>query len=93
LIGFGIGVITGRQFPAHHFERFGASRYLLDSATGKICDPMRDPNANPLDEALASSASKPQDDPFAAYGGHAVSPKDANGFPIVKPAYPAACGK
>lgn len=69
VFGFGCGVLTGRQFPAHHFERFGESRYLLDSATGKVCDPMRDPKANPIDE------------------------KDANGFTIVKPAYPPACEK
>ncbi len=37
-IGFGSGLLVGRQFPAHHYERFGNSTYLLDSATGKVCD-------------------------------------------------------
>jgi hypothetical protein len=53
LIGFGVGVMAGRQFPAHHFERFGASRYLLDSATGKICDPL--PKLNAVDQALTAA--------------------------------------
>ena len=37
-VGFGSGLLVGRQFPAHYFERFGNSSYLLDSATGKVCD-------------------------------------------------------
>jgi hypothetical protein len=36
--GFGSGLLIGRQFPAHHYERFGETRYLLDSTTGKVCD-------------------------------------------------------
>jgi len=35
--GFGSGLLVGRQFPAHHFERFGNTSYLLDSATGRVC--------------------------------------------------------
>ncbi len=37
-LGFGSGLLVGRQFPAHRYERFGNSTYLLDSATGKVCD-------------------------------------------------------
>jgi hypothetical protein len=88
-IGFGSGLIVGRQFPVHRFERFGETVYLLDPATGKVCNPFKDPNAstNLIDQGLAGNQ-----DPFAPYGGHAV---DANGFPIAKPAsnYPPACGK
>lgn len=66
-LGFGAGVLTGRQFPAHHYERFGNSSYLLDPATGKICNPFKDPNEttnifdhpatsnNPIDRALTAS--------------------------------------
>jgi hypothetical protein len=42
VIGFGSGLFVGRQFPAHRYERFGNSPYLLDSATGKVCDPRPD---------------------------------------------------
>jgi hypothetical protein len=83
LLGFGGGVLTGRLFPTHHFERYGESRYLLDSATGRVCDPMRNPNANPLDEALKTPQADSKDDPFAAYGGHLVQPTFT----------PPACGK
>jgi hypothetical protein len=37
-VGFGSGLFVGRQFPAHRYERFGNSMYLLDSATGKVCN-------------------------------------------------------
>jgi hypothetical protein len=47
LFGFSCGLFTGRLFPAHHFERFGESRYLLDSATGRVCDPLPKPNVDP----------------------------------------------
>jgi hypothetical protein len=48
---FGLGILVGRQFPAHHFERFGQSAYLYDVTTGKMCNPLK----------------KSDDDPFAAY--------------------------
>ena len=38
VIVFGSGLLVGRQFPAHHYERYGNSTYLLDSATGKVCE-------------------------------------------------------
>jgi hypothetical protein len=55
IVGFGSGLLVGRQFPAHHFERFGNSSYLLDTSTGKICDPLKviDKSDNPLDVALS----------------------------------------
>jgi hypothetical protein len=78
--GFGCGVLAGRLFPVHHFERYGESRYLVDSATGKVCDPMRDPKANALDEALTTPQANSKSDPFAAY--------------VVQPVFtPPACGK
>ncbi len=80
VIGFGFGLFVGRQFPAHRFERLGESWYVLDTTTGKVCNPFKDPNAstNIIDQALNPNA-----------------PKDANGFPIVTPApnYPPPCGK
>lgn len=33
----GAGFLTGRQFPAHHFEKDSAGPYLFDSATGRVC--------------------------------------------------------
>jgi len=100
--GFGTGLLVGRQFPSHRFERFGETRYLLDATTGKVCDPFKDPNAstNPFDHLTdqngPSTAKRPSDsssDPFAAYGGHVITPPP--GLVLGSPAssYPPACGK
>jgi hypothetical protein len=89
-MGFGSGLLIGRKFPAHTFQRFGDTRYLFDAATGKVCDPFKDPKAstNPFahltDQNGPSSAESPADpssDPYAKY--------------IVKPPsnYPPPCGK
>lgn len=85
VVGFGLGLLTGRQFPAHHYEKFGSTSYLLDPTSGKVCDPFKgDQNlfnqgmnapVNPLDQALKGENGT-----------------DANGFPLVKAAVPA-CGK
>jgi len=78
-VGFGSGLLVGRHFPVHRFQKFGETRYVIDSTTGKICDPFHDPHGNPIDQALA--------DPSA--------PKNADGFQIVKPVsyFPAPCGE
>jgi len=34
---FCAGLLVGRQFPAHHYERFGESVYLYDTSTGRVC--------------------------------------------------------
>lgn len=48
-IGFGSGLLVGRQFPVHHYVRFGnVGRLLLDPATGRVCDPWNDPTATPV---------------------------------------------
>ena len=31
------GLLVGRQFPAHHYERFGDSVYLYDTSSGRVC--------------------------------------------------------
>ena len=63
IVGFGSGLLVGRQFPAHHFERFGNSSYLLDTSTGKICDPLKvkvtDISKMSVDDYLASKPSDP----------------------------------
>ena len=80
IVGFGFGLLVGRQFPAHGYQKYGETRYLLDSSAGKLCDPFKDPKEtdNIFDHAFDPSY-KPQ--------------TDANGLPIVKPDYPPACGK
>lgn len=77
--GFGSGVLVGRQFPARRFEKYGETRFLLNAATGKICDPFKDPNnsTNPADHLFDPS----------------YAPKDSNGSPVVQSSYPPACGK
>jgi hypothetical protein len=81
-VGFGSGLLVGRQFPVHRFERFGESRFLLDPTTGRVCDPFKNPSesGNPIDQTLANNAS-----PI----------RDANGFQLAKPVsnYPPPCGK
>jgi hypothetical protein len=34
------GFALGRHFPVHHYQRFGDTRFVFDTATGKICDPV-----------------------------------------------------
>jgi hypothetical protein len=46
----GLGFYLGRLYPAHNYQRFGQSRYLFDTKTGKFCT-MVVPT-NPIDDAL-----------------------------------------
>jgi hypothetical protein len=67
-LSFGICVTVGRQFPVHHYQRFGESNFLFDPATGKMCNPFRNPQveaSNTIDWAITGSVDK-------------------NGYPIVK---------
>lgn len=77
-VGFASGVLVGRQHPRHHFQPMGETKFVLDSTTGRVCNPFQDPSVstNVFDHAF---------DP---------PPKDANGFPLaLPPSYPPACGK
>ena len=44
-VGFGSGLLVGRKFPSHNFQKFGETKYVFDPTTGKVCDPFKDPNA------------------------------------------------
>jgi hypothetical protein len=35
---FGVGLMVGREFPVHHYERISGSPYLFDNSTGHVCD-------------------------------------------------------
>jgi hypothetical protein len=76
-VGFGAGFLFGQHHPSHAFQKYGETRFLLDSASGKLCDPFKDPSvaSNFLDSTV---------DP--------ATPKDANGFQLLKSAYPPPCG-
>lgn len=37
MTGFGSGVLVGRQFPVHHFEKMQNAPYLYDTSTGRVC--------------------------------------------------------
>ena len=76
---FGGGFLLGRALPAHRFERFGNTSYLLDPASGKVCDP--------LFKATEPSIYEQQG---VAPG---MFPAPPPGFTIVriKDAYPPAC--
>jgi hypothetical protein len=43
-LAFGGGLLVGRQFPAHHFERFGETAFLYDTSSGRMCNPFKDDN-------------------------------------------------
>jgi hypothetical protein len=68
-------LLVGRQFPAHRFERFGDTHYLLDPTTGRVCDPFKIPNANPVDQALST---------YSGYGPPLPSPSPNNPPPCGK---------
>jgi hypothetical protein len=77
-VGFGSGLLVGRHFPAHSFQKYGETRYLLDPATGKICDPFKDPSEDPWAQFIV--------DPKTG-----KTPAQVSG--VVQPTYPPACGK
>jgi hypothetical protein len=57
-IGFGSGLLIGRQFPAHHYEHMQeGSHYLYDANTGHVCDfwPVTPNTPNPIDKAFTPS--------------------------------------
>ena len=87
-VGLGLGLIVGRNYPAHVFQKYGETRFLLESTTGKLCAPFRDPSANPAD---LSDLFPPKD---ASSGQIAAkSPTDQTLSNIWKSPYPPACVK
>lgn len=78
---FGSGLLVGREFPARHYERFGNTSYLLNTSTGKVCDPMF--------KATAPSVYEQQG---VAPGSFPAPPP---GFTIVpiKNTYPPSCSE
>jgi hypothetical protein len=68
------GLLVGRQFPAHHYERFGESAYLYDTATARICTITKT-------DPFAAYGGHALDNPKDA----ATPSTDALGFQIVGP--------
>jgi hypothetical protein len=67
VLAFSGGLLVGRQYPAHHYERFGASALLLDTSSGRVCDPFlksqpsvkaADPQSSDPWEAAAAKLEK-----------------------------------
>ena len=69
VITFGVGVLTGRQFPAHHFEKIPSTPYILDSSTGKLCKMFADTPDNPYAK-------------YAVPPGSAVAPYSSDNIPV-----------
>lgn len=98
---FGSGVFVGRRFPSHRFEKFGETRYLLDATTGRVCDPFKDPKADPFAQyRVKPNASTNPFDHLTDQGGSAPAsgppdPFAPYGGHVVKPPpdYPPPCGK
>lgn len=82
-VGFGSGLLLGRRFPSRNFQKFGESRFVLDSTTGKVCDPFKDPkeSSNIFDHAFDHTDTVPK------------NPVDQSLSDIWKTPYPPACGK
>jgi hypothetical protein len=57
IVLFVAGLLIGREFPMHHYERFGQSPYLYDTSTGKICTPFKKPDTNLLDESMKTPSN------------------------------------
>ena len=55
LIGFGTGLLVGRQFPAHHFEKIPSTPYILDTSTGHVCAVFVEPSTNPYSKYFGQS--------------------------------------
>jgi hypothetical protein len=75
VLAFGAGLLTGRQFPAHHYQRFGESKYLYDVSTGKVCAPFKTPTIE--QDANGVEIAKPVPNPFDSIG--ATNPLDSIG--------------
>jgi hypothetical protein len=97
--GFGFGLLIGRQYPVHNFQKYGETRFLLDPVAGKLCDPFKDPKelTNTLDHLLtqpegatAKNPSPASSSPFSKYAIPATSPEYAA---LIHSDYPPACGK
>ena len=63
---FGAGLLVGRQFPAHHFEKMSNSPYLYDTTTGSVCtyDWERASVSPPAIDLSAAFGEKPSHIPF-----------------------------
>ncbi len=72
------GFLLGRSFPAHHYEPWKNSNLLYDTATGKVC--------NPLKSSQQAAAR-------AKLGGHADAPDlSEDQKPTGNPFYDIAAG-
>lgn len=61
---FGSGVLVGRQFPAHHFERVPNTPYLFDSSTGHMCHTFTHEDGTPYTsmEKYLATLPEPEND-------------------------------
>jgi hypothetical protein len=59
-LGFGSGLLVGRQFPAHHWRQIEGTAYLYDSSTGQPCSALKNPreSSNLFDQAAGAPAAK-----------------------------------
>lgn len=64
----GVGFLTGRQFPAHHFKRFGNTFLVLDTTTGQICFPDSHAKQGPFAEDEVPKPKSVNTTPFPDCG-------------------------
>ena len=54
---FGSGFLVGREFPVHHYERFGNGFLLYDTSTGRVCTTARCAEVNFLEQGMQGGAA------------------------------------
>ncbi len=59
---FVAGFFLGRAFPGRHYDKYGNGPLLVNTSTGKVCNPLK-----PFQQAARDS-----DSPFKDLGGHPV---------------------
>jgi len=75
---FAAGFFIGHEFPARHYDKYGSGPLLVDSSTGKICNPLK------LAQEAARKAGDKSDAAF--FGQQPASKPDA--LPPITP-FPA----
>jgi hypothetical protein len=77
------GFLVGRKFPGRHYDKYGSGPLLVNSSTGKICNPLKS-----AQEAARNAGAKSD----AAFFGQQPAPKpDAE---LIDPiTYVPSCGE
>ncbi len=73
---FGAGFLLGRKFPARHYDKYGSGPLLVNSSTGKICNPLK---------SAQEAARNARDKSDAAIFGQQPAQKSDTPLPPITP--------